>query len=485
MAEPRFFKSVATNGLWLLLPALLFACAVNPVTGERQLALISERQEIALGQQGAEQVRQTMTLVDDPALQAYVERLGQQLAAESERPELPWSFAVVDDPTPNAFALPGGPIFVTRGILTLMDSEAELVSVLGHEIGHITARHSVAQLSRAQLAQLGLGLGAILVPEVRPLGDVAGLGLNLLMLKYGRDAERQADQLGFRYARSEGYDVTEMADVFASLQRAGELAGQSAIPNWMASHPAPAERIEAVEARLQGLAERQLDATVGRAEFLGMIEGLAFGDNPRNGFFRNNVFYHPELAFRFSVAPQWETRNLARAVLGTSEQGNAAFQFGLAASETAEQALQQFAAQEGVSVGRPSQRAINGVSALLAPFQAQSQQNVVAGYLALYELGGRLYQLLTYTAGDSFGVYQDIFQEMIDSFAAVDDASILNIEPPKIEIVRLPRAMSLAEFAERFPSDIPLEQLALINQIQNPAATIAAGTLLKQVQGGP
>src|SRR5690606_12770631 len=120
-------------------------------------------------------------------------------------PDLPWSFDVVDDPTPNAFALPGGPIFVTRGILTLMDSEAELASVLGHEIGHITARHSVAQLSRAQLAQLGLGLGTIFVPEIEPYSDLAGTGLNLLMLKYGRDAERQADELGFRYARSEGY----------------------------------------------------------------------------------------------------------------------------------------------------------------------------------------------------------------------------------------------------------------------------------------
>src|SRR5690606_19899953 len=167
---------------------LLGACAVNPVTGERQLAFISESQEIALGQQGAAEVWQSMALVQDQALQDYVERLGLRLAAASERPDLPWSFAVVDDPVPNAFALPGGPVFVTRGLLTLMDSEAELVSVLGHEIGHITARHSVAQMSRAQLAQLGLGLGTIFVPEVRPYGELASSGLSLLLLKYGRDA---------------------------------------------------------------------------------------------------------------------------------------------------------------------------------------------------------------------------------------------------------------------------------------------------------
>ncbi len=203
--------------------AVAAGCATNPVTGQRQLSLVSEAQEISLGQEAAQDVRQSIGLVDNQALQSYVSRVGTNLASGSERPKLPWAFAVVDDPTPNAFALPGGFIFVTRGLMTLLDSEAELATVLGHEIGHVTARHSVSMISRQQLAQLGLGLGGALFPDLQPATQALGTGMQLLFLRYGRDAERQADQLGFRYARSDGYDASEMADVFAALGRASAL----------------------------------------------------------------------------------------------------------------------------------------------------------------------------------------------------------------------------------------------------------------------
>ncbi|HSL72783.1 MAG TPA: M48 family metalloprotease, partial [Longimicrobiales bacterium] len=208
----------------LLSVALMGAagCATNPVTGERELALVSESQEIAMGKEAVPQVEASIGLVEDAALQTYVRRIGLGLAAQSERPNLPWSFGVLDDPTPNAFALPGGPVYITRGLLSLMDSEAELAAVLGHEIGHITARHSVSQISRAQLAQLGLGVGMILVPSLQGLGNVLGTGMQLLFLKYGRDDERQADDLGFKYALAKSYDVREMDDVFAALQQVSQ-----------------------------------------------------------------------------------------------------------------------------------------------------------------------------------------------------------------------------------------------------------------------
>ncbi len=486
MNKRSFFAIRLNPFTWMtccLMLLLLGSCSRNPVTGEPQLALISESQEIELGRQNAEQVRQSMAMVDDPELQAYVDRIGRELAADSERPDLPWSFDVVDDPTPNAFALPGGPIFVTRGILTLMDSEAELASVLGHEIGHITARHSVAQLSRAQLTQLGLGLGTILVPEIRPYSDLAGTGLNLLMLKYGRDAERQADELGFRYARAEGYDVNEMADVFSSLQRAGELAGQSAIPSWLATHPAPQERVEAIEKRIRNMPEDQFDSTVGRSEFLGKIEGLAYGENPRNGFFRDNTFYHPELAFKLDIPQGWQRQNLARAVIGASESQDAAFQLTLAGEQGAARALQNFSTQEGVQASTGEQINVNGVQAVVAQFQAQSQEGSVAGNVAYFDHGGQTLQLVTYTTAQALAQYRDLFNNIIRSFSPVRDSSILNIKAPTIEIVSLPRAMSFREFAQTVPSNISLDQLALINQIQDVDATISSGTLLKQVNG--
>ena len=187
------------------------ACATNPATGKREFTLVSESQEIAMGQDGAQSVLKESTVVPDSLLQVYVRTLGLSLAKTTERPEVPWSFIVLDDPVVNAFALPGGPIFITRGILTHMTSEAELVSVLGHEIGHVTARHSVRQMTNTQLAQVGLVAGSILSPRIAQFGDVAQAGLGLLFLKFGRGDELQADELGFKYALSNNYDVREMA----------------------------------------------------------------------------------------------------------------------------------------------------------------------------------------------------------------------------------------------------------------------------------
>jgi len=195
---------------------VLAACATNPATGKRQIALISEEQEIAMGREADQQVQQQLGLYPDQELQAYVNRVGQKLAAASERPNLPWTFRVVDDPVVNAFALPGGHIYVTRGLLTHLTSEAELASVIGHEIGHVTGRHSVEQMSKAQLAQIGLIAGMIVKPELARYGDLATQGLQLLFLKYSRDDERQADGLGLRYMYQQNYDPREMPAVFST-----------------------------------------------------------------------------------------------------------------------------------------------------------------------------------------------------------------------------------------------------------------------------
>src|SRR5690606_26197238 len=185
-----------------------------------------------------------------------------------------WFFAVADDPTPNAFALPGGFIYVTRGMMALMASEAQLVSVLGHEIGHVTARHHVTSMSRAQLAQIGLGVGGVLFPDLQGLGNVAGAGLQLVFLRHGRDAERQADELGFRYTLEQGFDVREMALVFGSLQRLGEDQQRSAIPSWLLTHPEPGDRVQAVEQRLATEGIQGSTLRVGKQPYLDRLDGM-------------------------------------------------------------------------------------------------------------------------------------------------------------------------------------------------------------------
>src|SRR5215217_2729298 len=187
---PRFaFISLAGCRSLLLgtgLAAGLLSCARNPVTGKSELALVSESQEIQMGKQAAQEVAQTIGLYNDPKLEAYVAGIGKRMAAASERPNLPWEFHVVDDASVNAFALPGGFIYVTRGLLGAINDEAELATVVGHEIGHVTHRHSVEQMSKAQLAQLGLGLGSVFSPQIAQFAGVASQGLQLLFLKYGR-----------------------------------------------------------------------------------------------------------------------------------------------------------------------------------------------------------------------------------------------------------------------------------------------------------
>ncbi len=480
---PRVPRSLRYAALVMGLAIAVPSCATNPVTGRREIALIGEGQEVQMGQQAAQEVEVSIGLVDDAALQQYVERIGLSLARDSERPELPWRFRVVDDPTPNAFALPGGFIYVTRGLLNLMNSEAELATVLGHEVGHVTARHSVQMISRAQLAQLGLGIGMILVPELQQFGQLAGAGMQLLFLRYGRDAEHQADDLGFRYALEEGYDVRAMANVFVSLARAGELQGQSPLPAWLSTHPYPEERIQRTQARVAAV-ERDLSALrLGRNEFLARIEGMVYGVNPRNGFFDGAAYYHPELRFRMTMPAGWQAQNLPQMVIGVSQNQDAAVQLTLAQGDIVT-AAQQFLGQQGIRVGQTQQTQINGLPAVVATFEAQTEQGIVAGLVAFISHGGRTYRTLAYTTQQRFGAYGTAFQQFVGSFAPLTDQRILNIQPNRVRIVQLDQAMTLTEFNQRFPSVIPLTELALINQVTSATAVLPAGTAVKRVMGG-
>lgn len=463
--------------------SLLQGCAVNPVSGDREFVLVSEDQEIEMGAQGAQSVNQSIGLVDDAGLQSYVQGLGMNLARDSERPDLPWSFSVLDDPTPNAFAFPGGPIFVTRGMMGLMRNEAELASVLGHEIGHVTARHSVAMMTRAQVAQIGLGVGSIISPELAQFSDAAASGLSLLFLSYSRDAERQADDLGFGYALEHGYDVREMVNVFAALEQAGNLAGASALPSWMASHPEPAERIGRIDAQLADLDQSLANTRIGQEDYMGHIDGMVHGVNPRQGYFEDNVFYHPDMAFRLTFPTGWTTQNLSQTVLAASPEQDAVVQLTVAAG-TPSEAAEQFFAQEGLASSGVENRSINGLRAVRGGFQAQVPDGEIGGTAAFIAHGGSTFRLLAFSPAQKFDGYESAFQNAISSFARLTDRKALASQPDRISIVRTPRAMTLATFNSQFPSVIDIEHLALINQLSGPNATIAAGTPVKRVVRG-
>ncbi|HMU62692.1 MAG TPA: M48 family metalloprotease [Gemmatimonadales bacterium] len=457
----------------------LAACATNPVSGKSELALVSESQEIEMGRQGAADVARSIGLYPDAALQAYTSRIGLSLAAVTQRPGLPWQFQVVDDPSVNAFALPGGFVFVTRGLLTHINNEAELATVLGHESGHVAARHSVQQMSRTQLAQLGLGVGSILSPAVAQYGGVAAAGLGLLFLKFSRSDESQADQLGFGYALTDGYDVRQMVPVFEMLDRQTALSGGTQLPEWESTHPNPGNRIAAID-KLLGTTTANLDVNkVGAEEFLQLTNGMVYGDNPRQGYFEGPLFLHPDLRFQFRFPDGWKTHNGAEAVTALNPGQDAVLELRTARG-TAAEASQGFFAQQGLQAGTVSQVSVHGFPGLSGEFTAQTSDGAVRGIATFIEYGGETYQLTAYAIAAKYPGYGAAFRQSLGSFNRLTDPVALAMQPMRLRVERLPRAMTLAQFNAQYPSSISLDEVALINGL---AATsqLRSGQSVKRV----
>jgi predicted Zn-dependent protease len=456
-------------------------CSVNPATGKRQLALVSEEQEIAMGREADQQIPRQLGLYDDADIQAYVAALGEELAAESERPDLPWTFRVVDDEVVNAFALPGGFIYVTRGILTHLGAEAELAGVLGHEIGHVTARHSVNQMSKGMLAQLGLGLGAVLSPEFASVAGLAQTGLSLLFLKYGRDDERQADELSFRYTARSGYDPRAMVDVFDLLGRVSDRSGGGDLPGWLLTHPQPEARREQAEAALAEVGADRGDFAIDRDDYLRRIDGMIYGSDPRQGFFRDERFFHPDMRFELRFPNGWRTMNMRQAVVAQQPDGQAVIALTLAGESDSEAAARAFASQ-GVTPVREWRDRINGQRAVSYYFGAELEGTPIGGLAAFVEHQERVYRLLAYTTEDRFDGYRDQLEQSLDSFRRVEDRRVLAVEPRRIEVERLDRSSTIEQIWNDYRAPISVEDLALLNNVE-PDQRLEAGTWIKRVVG--
>lgn len=480
----RTTRRVYLSATALLGVMMAASCATNPVTGKRELALVSESQEIAMGRQGATDVTATFGLYPDVGLQTYVNRIGQGLAARTERPQLAWEFHVVDDAAVNAFALPGGFIFVTRGLLAHMTNEAELASVLGHESGHVAARHSVQQMSRQQVAALGMGLGSVLSPVIAKYGQVAGAGLGLLFLKNSRDDETQADQLGFRYALTDGYDTRQMISVFEMLQRTETLSGGGRLPEWQATHPDPVNRIRDVQGLVAATTQGFGTKKFGGEEFLRRIDGMVYGQNPRAGYFQGQLFIHPDLKFVLQFPDGWRTQNASTAVTGISAAEDALIEL-RAARGTAAEAAKTFFSQQGLQAGTLSQVTIHGNRAVAGEFAAQSGGGgSVRGVATFIEYGGTTWGIMAYTTAERFASYRATLQRSTESFDRLTDPSALAVQPMHVRVERAPHAMSLQQFNAQLPSSISLAELAVINGIEE-NAELRSGQSIKRVIGTP
>jgi predicted Zn-dependent protease len=443
---------------------------------------VSEGQEIRAGQRAARESARTLGLVADQTLQDYVQQVGVRLAAASERSQLPWTFRVVDDPMPNAFALPGGYVFVTRGILGVVNSEAELAGVLAHEIGHVNARHGVQALGRQSGAQLGVW--AVPVAELRSLDRDARAGAGLLFVEHGADAERQADDLGFRYMLAAGYDVRDVADLFAALGRLDAMGGRSALPSWLTTHPDPGERAGAA-ARRAGAVQEPLDSLrQNRSEYLDQIEDLVYGQDPRQGFFRSTTFVHPELRFRLDFPSGWQYRNLAQVVVAASPDRDAAIQVTIVERVGPVEAAERFIGQPGVSAtGVVSTDNITGNPAVVVPFRVTTGVGSAAGLAAWIDYGGRTYQIVGIAASQAANGHSEAFRDALRSFGPMTDARLLDVRPHRINIVRLGRATTFEDFNRRYPSAVGAEEVALLNRVGGGSRLRAGGRMKRVVRG--
>jgi predicted Zn-dependent protease len=433
--------------------ALLFVflsdCAVNPVTGKRDFMLLSESQEIAMGQQSDPEIVRYFGLYDDKQLQQFINEKGQAMAAISHRKNLRYEFKIVDSPVVNAFAVPGGYVYFTRGIMAHFNNEAEFAGVLGHEIGHITARHSAKQYSNAMLAQVGLVAGVVISPEVAQFANEIQQGVALLFLKFGRDAENQSDQLGAEYSTKINYDATEMAHFFETLQRLQKQSGADQIPDFLSTHPNPVDREEKVE-KAAAKWKRKTNATnlkVNGDSYLSMIDGIIYGNDPRQGFTEGDVFYHPDLKFQFPYPGSWAVQNTPQQVQISPKDGNALMLFTLAPGSSLDEAAQQVIQNYKLTVQQSKREDVHGNRAivLIADQQASPEQPIVRTLIYVIEHNSHLYAMIGASSKDNFENYFRTFESSMSGFRTLTDPDKLNKKPERISIKQVPNDGTLQQ----------------------------------------
>lgn len=418
----------------LCVAIVTWGCATNPATGRRQLMLMSEQEEIQIGRQSDAEIRQQMGLYNDPALQAYVRSVGEKLAASSHRPDLPWSFAVVDEPAVNAFAVPGGFIYLTRGILPFLRSEAELAGVLGHEIGHVDARHSAEAYSRQLGAGLGLAIAGVFAPSTQPFQGLAGSGLGVLFLKYGRDAELESDRLGVGYTASQGWDPRGVPGLLSTLARLDAANGsRRGVPNWALTHPPAADRVERVQEVVAAVpaANRTTNAQALERH----LDGLVFGDSREKGIVRGNEFLHPILRFAVSFPDGWQVRNSDTQVSARRDetsnsvmllelaQGGGPLQQ-LAVAQMTQAGWQQTSGQGG---------SINGLDAYVGIYQGAIDNTPVTLQAAHVRAGNQTYVIAGLAPSGEFSNASRSFGASIRSFRTLSQAEADRIQPSRVD----------------------------------------------------
>ncbi len=464
----------------LIIPACM-TIQENPVTGNRRALGYTWQQELQIGKEADAQIIAQYGIYDDPKVTDYVNRVSEQVLAQSHmrRPEASsqfkntqFTFRVLNSPVVNAFALPGGYVYVTRGLMTHLNNEAQLAVVIGHEIGHVAARHASQRAFEQQAGQIALIGGAILGEQLLgvPAGNLLGIGgqaAQLLFLRYSRDHERESDRLGVEYSAMSGYKASEGSEFFVSLKRMAEAAG-AGLPSHLSSHPDPGDREQAIKRMAAEWESKGLTLEkVGEGDFLNIVNNMIVGENPREGFVESGNFYHPDLKFMFPIPTGWFTVNEASQVYIVEKDQKAIMVMQLASGKTPQGAVEEFGKSEGMTQLSAGALLINGLTGYQMVTEATTQQGQKYRFSIFgltYE--GNTYRFVGYTGAENFGTYQPLFDNVAKGFRQLTDSRILAIKPVRLQVRTVDRD---TRFANLLPNPIPMnmkaDDYAIINQV--------------------
>ncbi len=305
-------KEISGTRLFLSLILLLImqSCATNPVTNKMELMLVSENKEFDIGQGVDKQVREEMGIyLEKPELTNLVKQVVETMGKKSHRPEVIYRAEVVDTPDFNAFAVPGGFVYAHRGLLERINSADELASIMGHEIAHVSARHSASQLSKQQLLNIGV-LGAAIATGggIQQFGDLVNIGSVLAFSKFSRDDERQADDLGMRYMIDAGYNPNGAIDAMKTIQRLNDSV-PGALETWFMTHPPTGERIQALTKELNTLSASNpeiLTRKIKRNDYIRLLDGMAVGEYNGKELIKGDRYYSKEYLISIPIPSGWQ-----------------------------------------------------------------------------------------------------------------------------------------------------------------------------------
>jgi predicted Zn-dependent protease len=467
----------------------LTGCATSPATGGQIFSLMSPQEEQRIGDtEHPKLVAAFGGEVIDRALTTYIGSVGQLLAKTSELPNLKFSFTVLDTATINAFALPGGYTHITRGLLALANSEAELAGVLAHEIGHITARHSAQRYSHGVLAGLGVNVIGILTGS-RGIANLAGTGAGLYLRSYSRGDEFEADMLGVRYLKRAGFDAKAMASFLASLRAraqldaklAGRPPGKVDKRDLLATHPRTVERVERAAEAAGNI--RVTNPIVGRSIYLKKINGLIYGDTPAQGFARGRDFLHPELRFRFRVPEKFELRNSPKNVTAKGP-GNARIIFD-GAKRPGKRSVYDYLINvwgRGARITNREEITINGLPAATGDSRLRTNKGTLnVRLVAILGSEKQIWRLMFLSQPKDTQKLAKAFRKTTYSFKKVSAAEAGAWHPRRIRLHKVTAGDTVESLAARMPFDrFKVDHFRTLNGL-GPGEPLKIGQTIKLV----